>query len=160
MRRILLTALSLAFTIYHSIGQSCVPTNINGSTLTLACGQACTSFTYQVPHLKSTTDYIVSSAPFTPLPNTIGTEITSIYIDDVYSQQIPMSFPFCFYGQTYNDVIVGSNSILTFEALCAGQNNAYTLTAGGAPQPLPYNVGAGPTGIGTTYYPRTAIMAA
>ena len=160
MRRILLTALSLAFTIYHSIGQSCVPTSINGSTLTLACGQACTSFTYQVPHLKSTTDYIVSSAPFTPFPNTIGTEITSIYIDDVYSQQIPMSFPFCFYGQTYNDVIVGSNSILTFEALCAGQNNAYTLTAGGAPQPLPYNVGAGPTGIGTTYYPRTAIMAA
>ena len=160
MRKVasLLLALTLGIAVAYS--QSCIPTTINGATMTLACGQACGSFTYQVPHLKSTSDYAVTSIPFTSYPNTVGTPVPSIYIDDVYSPQLPMAFPFCFYGQTYNNIIVGSNSLVTFEALCANQSNAYTLTVGGAPQPLPYAGGAGPTGIATTYYPRTAIMAA
>ncbi|MBK7434606.1 MAG: gliding motility-associated C-terminal domain-containing protein [Chitinophagaceae bacterium] len=128
--------------------------------LTLNCGQPCTSFTYQVPHLKSTNDYLLTTIPFNAYPNNAGTTINSIYIDDKYSPLIPMAFPFCFYGQTYNNMVVGSNSIVTFEALCASASNAYTLTVGGVPQTIPYNGGAGPTGIGTTYYPRTAIMAA
>lgn len=158
MRKILLSVLVITFSFYNSYSQSCIPTTINGSVVTLACGQACTGFTYQVPHLKSTTDYAVSAIPYAAFPNTIGTEITSIYIDDVYSQLIPMTFPFCFYGLTYSDIIVGSNGLVTFETICANQSNAYTLTVGGAPQPLPYAGGAGPTGIATTYYPRTAIM--
>ncbi len=160
MRKILLSLIVLTLGIFDSYSQSCIPTNANGSTVTLACGQACAPFTYQVPDLRSTTDYAVNTIPFAPYPNTLGTEITSIYIDDVYSGLIPMTFPFCFYGINYNDIIVGSNSIVTFETLCANQSNAYTLTVGGAPQPLPYAGGAGPTGIATTYYPRTAIMAA
>lgn len=57
-------------------------------------------------------------------------------------------------------MVVGSNGIITFEQICANQSNAYTLSSGGSPQPIPYNVGAAPGGIGTTYYPRTAIMGA
>ncbi|MEO6403912.1 MAG: gliding motility-associated C-terminal domain-containing protein [Ferruginibacter sp.] len=101
----------------------------------------------------------MSTTAFTPYNNVSGTSIPSIYIDDKFSSAIPIAFPFCFYGLTYNNIIVGSNSIATFEAICANASNAYTLTVGGAPQPLPYNGGGGPSGIGTTYYPRTAIMA-
>ena len=46
-----------------------------------------------------------------------------------------MAFPFCFYGLTYNNMIAGSNGLITFEALCAHANNAYTLTVAGSPQP-------------------------
>ncbi len=160
MRKILLSFIVLTLGMFDSYSQSCIPTTINGSTITLACGQACAPFTYQVPHLKSTSDYAVTTTPYAAYPNTGGTAIPSIYIDDKYSQLIPMAFPFCFYGQTYTDLIAGSNSLVTFETICANASNAYTLTVGGAPQPLPYAGGAGPTGIATTYYPRTAIMAA
>lgn len=160
MRKFLLLAIfSIAITTV-SWSQSCIPTTINGSVLTIGCGTPCTSFSYTVPHLKATTDYLVSSIPINMLPTGSGTAVTSIYIDDKYSPLISMPFPFCFYGLTYNNVVVGSNGIITFEALCANASNAYTLSVGGSPQTIPYAGGAGPSGIGTTYYPRTAIMGA
>ena len=158
MRKIILLLIVFISGIYIAQSQSCIPTTINGSVLNLSCGQPCTSFTYQVPHLKSTTDYTVVTSPYAAYPNAVGTEIPSIYIDDKYSPLISMTFPFCFYGLIYNDIVVGSNAVVTFETLCANASNAYTLSVGGAAQPLPYAGGAGPTGIGTTYYPRTAIM--
>ncbi len=158
MKKIILFLVVFISSVYTAQSQSCIPTTINGSIVNLACGQACTPFTYQVPHLKSTTDYAVNTTAYAPYPNTAGTTIPSIYIDDKYSPLIPMAFPFCFYNMTYNNIVVGSNGLATFEAICANASNAYTLTVGGSPQPLPYNGGAGPGGIATTYYPRTAIM--
>ncbi len=145
-----------------AIAQSCLPTNLNNTVVTIPCGAACTNLSFKVPHLKSTSNYLVNSIPYAAYSYLGGTEITSIYIDDKYSPLIPITFPFCFYEQTYSNIIVGSNGVVTFEAICAAASNAYTLTSGSpsAPQPLPYNVGAGPTGISTTYYPRTAIMGA
>ncbi|MCX8020917.1 MAG: gliding motility-associated C-terminal domain-containing protein [Chitinophagaceae bacterium] len=142
--------------------QTCTPTGIQGTTIHFLCNQTCRTIEFRIPHLKSTDHYTVSSVPFAPYPfnNPTGTVISSIYIDDRYSPLIPMPFGFCFYGSTYNNMVVGSNGVITFEALCANANNAYTLTVGGQPQPIPYNGGAGPTGIATTYYPRTAIMGA
>ena len=138
--------------------QSCIPTNLNNTVIPLSCGNPCTTLSFQVPHLKETDQYVVTSIPYSAFPYNVGTEITSVYTDDQYSGLISMTFPFCFYGQTYNNIIVGSNGIATFETICANVANAYTLTAGGAPQPLPYNSPAAPGGIGTTYYPRGAIM--
>ena len=151
----------LIFTSFLN-AQSCIPTNINGTTINLLCNQTCTTMVFQVPHLKSTDDYTVSSIPYAAYPyfNASGTEITSIYIDDKFSGLINTAFPFCFYGATYNQMVVGSNGVVTFETQCANQSNAFTLTVGGAPQPIPYNGGAGPSGIFTTYYPRASIMGA
>ena len=158
MRKILFFNLIFLWCFQTAKPQSCVPTTINGTVINLACGQVCTNFVYQVPHLKSTSDYIATTTPYAAYPNNAGTQIPSIYIDDKFSPLIPMAFPFCFYGLNYNNIVVGSNGMVTFEALCANQNNAYTLTVGGLPQPLPYAGGAGPSAISTTYYPRTAIM--
>ncbi|MFZ4771153.1 MAG: SprB repeat-containing protein, partial [Ferruginibacter sp.] len=164
MRKVLLSVLffiSLTIFSYTTLfSQSCVPTNLNNTTINLSCSTPCTTLRFQVPHLKETNEYAVNSIPYNAFPYNLGTEITSIYEDDKYSDLIPMTFPFCFYGQTYNNIIVGSNGIATFETLCALASNAYTLTTGGFPQPLPYNSPAAPGGIGTTYYPRTAIMGA
>ncbi|RYD94916.1 MAG: hypothetical protein EOP54_16695, partial [Sphingobacteriales bacterium] len=164
MRNILIRSIAF-FVILCSVtsklsAQSCVPTNLNGTVISLSCGTPCTNLAFKVPHLKATTDYVVNDVPFYEYPYDQGTALTSTYVDDKYSPLIPMTFPMCFYGQTYNNIIVGSNGIVTFEALCANASNAYTLTVSGAPRPLPYAGGAGPTGIATTYYPRTAIMGA
>lgn len=145
-----------------SYAQNCIPTNISGAVINRPCGQLCAPIDFQIPHIKGTDDYTVSSIPYNAYPyvNATGTTVNSIYIDDKYSPSIPMGMSFCFYGITYNDIIIGSNGVLTFEQLCANASNAYTLSVGGVPQPLPYAGGTGPSGIGTTYYPRTAIMGA
>jgi len=138
--------------------QSCIPTNLNGSTIVISCNAPCSDIGFQVPHLKTTEDYIVNSIPYNAFAYTGGTVVSSIYIDDKFSPLITMGFPFCFYGQTYNDIVIGSNAVVTFEAICANAANAYTLDVGGVPQPIPYNSPASPAGIGTTYYPRASIM--
>ena len=162
MRKFLLLTFVGMLTFFYEptevFSQSCVPTNLNNTVIPLSCGTPCTTVRFQVPHLKETDQYIVNSIPYNAYPYDQGTQIPSIYVDDQYSDLIPMTFPFCFYGQTYNNIVVGSNGIATFETICANVANAYTLSSGGAPQPLPYNAPAAPGGGGTTYYPRTAIM--
>ncbi len=142
----------------NSFAQSCVPTSLNNRVYQLSCNNPCLNLTYKVPHLKSTTDYVVGSIPYAAFPYDQGTAIPSTYIDDQFSPLIPSPFPICFYGQTYTDIIVGSNGVVTFEAICANQDNAYPLDLSGTPVPIPNNNGAGPTGIGTLYYPRASIF--
>jgi gliding motility-associated-like protein len=91
-----------------------------------------------------------------------GTELMALYADDVYSSVINLPFTFCFYGSVYNNCVVGSNGLLTFDVSNAGLVNAWSLTTiphGNIPQPLPY-AGGTPNTTLTTYYPRAAIMGA
>src|SRR3972149_5279800 len=56
---------------------------------------------------------------YTVNPITYNSEIVSgipvlVNIDDVWSAVIPISFNFCFYGTTYNQCIIGSNEVISF----------------------------------------------
>lgn len=157
----LLFLLSLIISTGHLQAQSCVPTNLNHSVIQLSCNNPCLNLGFQVPHLKATTDYISSSIPYNAFPFDQGTPIPSTYIDDQFSALIPSVFPICFYGQTYNNFIVGSNGVVTFETICANQDNAYPLDDGGVPAlpvTIPNASGTGPTTIATLYYPRASIF--
>ncbi|NJO25838.1 MAG: hypothetical protein HC867_08895 [Bacteroidia bacterium] len=160
-RVIIFAVLVLQWYVPVSAQNSCIPTGINNNITNFPCGITCDTLTFRIPHLKSTGDYVVSGTPYNPFPfvNPTATEVTSIYIDDKFSEVIGMPFPFCFYDSVYNSIIFGSNSLLTFDVSTANQNNAYTLTVGSSPQTIPY---AGGTlgGIGSTYYPPASIMAA
>src|SRR5688572_4993326 len=101
MKKNFLLAFVFLVAFYNAKTQSCVPTTINGSVVNLACGQACTPFMYQVPHLKATTDYILSPIDYAPLAYTGGSEDPSLYDDDQYSFLINLPFTFCFYGANY-----------------------------------------------------------
>jgi gliding motility-associated-like protein len=102
--------------------------------------------------------------PYTPYAYVTpgGAEDNVLYQDDKFSNIVSLPFSFCFFDSVYNKVVIGSNGMITFDERCtAPANNAYTLTnASGNPQPIPYNVGTGPGGIGTTYYPPASIMGA
>lgn len=148
---------------FNTRAQNCIPTNINGAVVNFGCNQPCSTIVFQIPHLKGTDDYAVNSIPYAAYPytNATGVPLTTTYIDDKFSPLFNLTFPFCFYGAIYNTLVIGSNGVVTFDPICANQSNAYTLTSpGNLPQPLPYNVGAAPSGIGTTYYPRASIMGA
>lgn len=159
----LLTVIGLfVFTSVISNGQSCIPTNINGTNINLLCNQTCTTMVFKVPHIKSTEDYVVNSIPYTPYPYQAlgGVQLTAIYTDDVFSSTIPIPFPFCFYGATYNSCVIGSNGVLSFDISNANGANSWPLTSSGGsgtPIPIPY-AGGTQNSSSSTYYPKASIM--
>jgi gliding motility-associated-like protein len=111
---------------------------IPSRNVTLPCGTTCTTISASVPHVKQTNDYLITSIPYLPFAYTTpgGTELTEVYIDDRWSEKIPITFPFCFYGITYPTLLMGSNSIITFDSARAGDGSGYTITTG---TPIPNN---------------------
>ena len=96
--KILLIAGIVGFWQKNSIAQNCIPTNINGTVINLACNQTCSTFVFQIPHIKGTGDYVLSSIPYNPYPylSASGGESPIIYNDDQYGDIVNMPFPFCF----------------------------------------------------------------
>ncbi|HEV7782633.1 MAG TPA: SprB repeat-containing protein, partial [Chitinophagaceae bacterium] len=152
------------FAIATLHAQNCIPTNINGSVIDLACPATCANLLFKIPHIKSSSDYAVTNVPYTPYPYVTpgGVELSTLYVDDIFSPLIPLPFPFCFYGATYNSAVVGSNGIITFDITNANKEHSWSLTTvphGTIPQPLPY-AGGSPDDLDVTYYPKASIMGA
>ncbi|MFZ1328310.1 MAG: hypothetical protein WAW27_04730, partial [Chitinophagaceae bacterium] len=139
-----------------SKSQNCIPTNIGGAVINLACNQVCSTFTFRIPHLKSSTDYTLVNVPYTPYPyNTpTGTEDPALYADDQYSFLVNLPFTFCFYGSNYTSTVVGSNGIMTFDPANASCANSWPIT-----QPIPF-AGGTICSSASTYYPKASIMGA
>lgn len=159
-----LTGLSFLLLHHKAAAQSCLTTDFNGRVFDLVCPQACSTLVGQVPHIKGTDDYTVTSIAHNPYPWLApgGVELTELYADDVYSRLIDLPFTFCFYGALYNKVVVGSNGIITFDVSTANQVNSWSLTTvphGTIPQPIPY-AGGSPNTTLETYYPPASIMGA
>ncbi|HWR32929.1 MAG TPA: SprB repeat-containing protein, partial [Chitinophagaceae bacterium] len=143
--------------------QSCIPTNINGTTINLLCNQVCSTLVFQIPHIKGTGDYIVSSIPYNPYPYTVAfsNAMPETYVDDVYGYLQTMPFNFCFYDSIYNQFVAGSNGLLTFDIanksippppVVPPCGNSYNQNF-----PIPYisnNICSG----SAAYYPKASIM--
>ena len=51
-------------------------------------------------------------------------------IDDQWSEVIDLGFEFCFFGDTYSQILIGSNGVLSFELDNAGEGNGWSLDTG------------------------------
>jgi gliding motility-associated-like protein len=143
-----------------SRSQNCIPTNINNTTITLACNQTCRDIRFSIPHIKSTSDYSVATIPYNPYPyvTATGTEDVAIYNDDKYSNLFSLPFNFCFYDSIFNKVSIGSNGIVTFDynlATCPGIGAAWSIG-----NTIPFNSGLPTCNANAGNYPKAAIMAA
>lgn len=67
-------------------------------------------------NLGQTTSYTAQSIPYSP-PYQFGclANAVSVNTDDVWSPLINLPFNFCFYGNNYNQCLIGSNGVLTFD---------------------------------------------
>jgi gliding motility-associated-like protein len=88
-------------------------------SLDVGCN-ACTTLTADFPELNAPTAYTVESIADASLPYPLnqGT-VTISTTDDVWSAVIPMGFDFCFFGDTYSNIVLGSNGVVTFNAFSA-----------------------------------------
>jgi len=85
--------------------------------------------------LNNTTSYTHDTIPFAPQPWVSPNPIL-VNIDDIWSQVVPLPFPFCFFGNTYTDFIISSNGQIGFDLAQAGLYNAWATTGWG---PAPVN---------------------
>lgn len=76
----------------------------------------CVSLEATYLQLGQTTSYNVESIPFAP-PYQFGclANAISVNVDDVWSPTINLPFNFCFFGNSYNQCLVSSNGVLTFD---------------------------------------------
>lgn len=91
---------------------------LNGSDpATITCASSsCVDLEATYLQLGQTTSYTAQSIPYNP-PYQFGclANPVSVNTDDVWSPIINLPFNFCFYGTNYNQCLIGSNGVLTFD---------------------------------------------
>lgn len=107
--------LVLIFITVRSFGQTAAPLSVNIQDPVPLCNNGdCTDLFADFNVVKETTSYQVQSIGYAPLfPFTGGTVLDASY-DDVWSPVFELPFSFCFYGQKYSRIMVGSNGVVTF----------------------------------------------
>ncbi|MFV0571921.1 MAG: gliding motility-associated C-terminal domain-containing protein [Xanthomarina gelatinilytica] len=87
---------------------------------------------------QDTNNYEINAIDTCPTPPVDGATPTSIDVDDTWSEVIDLGFDFCFYGGVYNQVIIGSNGVVSFEIENATSYNEWDLQPfGSSPSSLP-----------------------
>ena len=95
-------------------GPGC-PNVFAGDDVELSSGEPCTDLTASYLDTGETTSYAVSSIPYEPpFPFTGGTPV-SVNIDDRWSDAIDLPFEFCYFGDTYTKMVIGSNAVVSFD---------------------------------------------
>ncbi|HBG71842.1 MAG: hypothetical protein A2W93_12750 [Bacteroidetes bacterium GWF2_43_63] len=103
------------------------PTFTTGDTT--ICSPTNLTLTANVLNVGHTNTYTVSSIPYAPpFPFTAGIAIPS-NVDDEYLGIINLPFAFCFFGQSYNQCVVGTNGIITFDLTEANSPSGYQVPA-------------------------------
>ncbi|NQY07299.1 MAG: hypothetical protein HRT68_14180, partial [Flavobacteriaceae bacterium] len=112
--------------------------DVDPAPIDCSSGTNCVDIEATYLDLGDTTDYVVSSIAYAPpyqfdcLANPI-----SVGTDDVWSPVINLPFDFCFYGNSYNQCIAGSNGIISFDTGPASGPSGYAFSNN-----LPSTVGA------------------
>ncbi len=111
----IITCLILPFLVS---GQSSTVCPINAGPDQTICTPNCATLTGTFVPTNATTTYAMSTIPYSPDPFTAGTAVN--LSDDAWSTGIPLPFTFCFFGNAYNTIYIGSNGILSFNAAYSG----------------------------------------
>lgn len=114
------------FRAYAQQGCPEVSINVVGQDTTLNC---CGTLTASYVPNAQTTAYTVAQIPYAPFPFTGGTPVI-VNVDDIWSSGIALPFTFCFYGNNYNQFVIGANGIISFNvAQYAGAYCQYLINA-------------------------------
>ncbi|MDF2452041.1 MAG: hypothetical protein K0S26_1545, partial [Bacteroidota bacterium] len=94
--------------------QTCPTSSITASSNTTICSGQCANLNASVTALRTTSTYTVGATPYAPFSFTAGTSIIGA-IDDTWSSALNIGFNFCYFGNTFNQLKIGSNGEITFD---------------------------------------------
>ncbi|HNF48239.1 MAG TPA: hypothetical protein PLF48_02585, partial [Chitinophagales bacterium] len=79
---------------------------------------------------KATNTYVVQQMTMpSPLYNNTGTNVI-VNTDDVWSGIVNIGFNFCYFGNTYNKLVIGANGIISFNTAYANAYCPWSYTGG------------------------------
>ena len=108
---------------------------INGQAYVICPGEeVCVDLTATYLKTGSTEAYTVEEIDYAPPYPFIGGTPLNVETDDIWSPVVELPFNFCFYGETYNECIVGSNGVISFDTGGAGGYCPWPFS-GEIPQP-------------------------
>ena len=113
MRNVFSLVFVLALFAATTAGAQATICPINAGPNQSICTPNCATLTGTFVPTFATTSYAVSTPAYAPDPFNAGTAVT--LSDDNWSGSIPIGFNFCFYGQVYSNLLIGSNGILSFD---------------------------------------------
>ena len=99
-----------------------------GIDMFLDCQNSCTDLVADyiaLPYLE-TSSYIIQG-PICDLPPVTGGTPMNIILDDVWSAVLDLPFEFNFYGNSYTEIVVGSNGQLSFDTSLTGSYNDWSM---------------------------------
>lgn len=100
---------------------------LSNDSIYLECGMDCVGLQSDFLETGLTDDYKVESIPFSPpFPFNGGTPMF-IGEDDVFSDIIDLPFDFCFYGNSYDQIVIGANGLISFDIGLAGDFCDYVI---------------------------------
>ena len=120
------------FTFFRVYSQPGCPSIDAGPDQSLNCNTPCASLTATVLAPGATTGYTVTQIPYTPPATFNSGNAILVNTDDLWSSVVTLPFNFCFYGNVYSSVVIGSNEIISFDvtANAPGGYCAWSLTSG------------------------------
>ena len=79
---------------------------------------------------QDTSAYEITSVNNCEFPSFLGGTPTSVETDDEWSDVIDIGFDFCFFGGTYNQLLIGSNGVVSFDLSNANGYNGWRYDPG------------------------------
>ena len=79
---------------------------------------------------QDTSAYEITSVNNCEFPSFLGGTPTSVETDDEWSDVIDIGFDFCFFGGTYNQLLIGSNGVVSFDLSNASGYNGWSYDPG------------------------------
>lgn len=108
-------------------GTAC-PDVVAGPDTSLCGTGGCVTLNANIQGTVTTNTYTVGSIPYNPYP-WVGTNQVLVNIDDIWTSVVPLPFCFDFFGTTYNNIVIGSNAIITFDVTQANQYCQWPINA-------------------------------
>ncbi|WP_299125201.1 T9SS sorting signal type C domain-containing protein [uncultured Winogradskyella sp.] len=101
---------------------------LSGGDPTVDCYYEDTVIEANYLELGDTSSYDVESIAYNP-PYQFGclANPVSVNLDDVFSPVVNLPFDFCFYGNTYNSCVIGSNGVISFDTSLANGPSGWRM---------------------------------
>jgi len=132
MKKLISILFFTLITLTKSFGQAipCPTVNAQVGTgpSTYICVGQCANLSASVSAIVAQTNsYVVSSIPYYNFPYA-GGSMAVWNADDMWGQVIPIGFNFCYFGNSYNQLVVGTNGVVTFNLALAGGGCNWSIT--------------------------------
>jgi len=131
-----LSCLGLTLTAQLVLGQISA-----GNDTTINCNSSILLSALVVP-VNETTDYTVNTISYNNDPYNQGTQL--FLSDDIHSGVINIPFTFCFYGNTYTQLLIASNNYVTFDLTSASAYSQWPINNAVPSTSNPMNAAMGP----------------